>query len=197
MFQGAEPSPSATSDGDDNDLRGAAEVVDGALQRLIDQEAVTRLVLTWMDGIDTRSYDAVRSAWADEQEVEFVGFPAGSPLSSGRYETDRRTHGLIAMISQFSSTQHLNTNHLVTVEGDRATCSCYVLATHHMDIERGEPWSTIGARYDLEAARLEGAWKLTKLRWTRLWSSGNDGLWAEAARRMAAGRRDATGAGSA
>ena len=170
--------------------RGAA---DPTLQRLIDEEAVRRLVLGWMNGIDTGSYEDVRSAWADEMEVEFIGFPVGSPLVSGRYETERRTHGLIAMISQFAATQHLCTNHLVTVHGDHATCSCYVLATHCMEIERAEPWSTIGARYDLEAARLTAGWRLTKLKWTRLWSSGNDGLWPGAARRLAERGRSHSG----
>jgi hypothetical protein len=158
--------------------------VDEVLQRLYDESQIKELVLTWMDGVDTRSYERLTSAWAEEMEVEFIGFPSGSPLSSGTYNTAQRTHGLISMISEFSSTQHVNTNHIVGVNGDHATCSSYVVATHYMQVDNGEPWSTIGARYDLEASRGEHGWKLTKLKWSRLWTSGNDGLWAEAARRM-------------
>jgi hypothetical protein len=159
--------------------------MDEVLQRLYDESEIRRMVLTWMDGVDTRSYEQLTSVWAEEMEVEFIGFPSGSPLSSGTYNTAQRTHGLINMISQFSSTQHISTNHLVTVNGDQAACSCYVVATHYMQVDNGEPWSSIGARYDLEASREEDCWKLTKLKWTRQWTSGNDGLWAEAARRMA------------
>jgi hypothetical protein len=159
--------------------------MDEVLQQLYDENEVKRLVLTWMDGVDTRSYERFTSAWAEEMEVEFIGFPPGAPLSSGTFNTAQRTQGLISMISEFSSTQHVNTNHLVTVKGDHATCSCYVVATHYMQVENGEPWSSIGVRYDLEASRGEQGWKLTKLKWTRQWTSGNEGLWAEAARRMA------------
>ncbi|ATE63671.1 nuclear transport factor 2 family protein [Rhizorhabdus dicambivorans] len=162
--------------------------MDEALSDLLDEHRIRRLILIWLDGIDTRDPAKIRAAWAEEMETEFIGFPdmGGGPIAPGRHRTADRAEGLIRMIGQFSMTQHVSTNHLVTIEGDRATCSAYVLATHHMEVAGREPWSVIGARYDIEAARLAVGWRLTRLKWTRLWTSGNDALWAEAGRRMAA-----------
>lgn len=162
--------------------------MDEALRELVDEYRIRRLILTWLDGIDTRDPEKIRAAWAEEMETEFIGFPdmGDGPIRPGRHRTADRADGLIRMISQFSMTQHVSTNHLVTVDGDRATASAYVLATHHMAVEAREPWSVIGARYDIDAARTAGDWRLTRLKWTRLWTSGNDALWAEAGRRLAA-----------
>jgi hypothetical protein len=162
--------------------------MDEALQAVVDDYQIRRLILVWLDGIDTRSPEKIVSAWADEMETEFIGFPdmGAGPIAPGRHRTADRAPGLVRMISHFGATQHISTNHIVSVDGDRATCSAYVLATHHMAIECGDPWSVIGARYDLDAERLAVGWRLTKLKWTRLWTSGNDGLWAEVGRRLAA-----------
>ena len=115
--------------------------MDERLQRLIDEDDVRRLVLTWIDGIDTRSVDQIRSAWADEMNVEFVGFPdrGGGPIASGRFRTADRGPNLGRMLGHFAAIQHVCTNHLVTVDGDHATCSAYVHATRYMVVEQGDP----------------------------------------------------------
>lgn len=161
--------------------------MDEQLREMVDEYQIRRLIMTWLEGIDSRRPELIISAWSDEMENEFIGFPdmGTGPISSGRHRTADRAPGLVKMISQFDSTQHVSTNHLITVDGDEATCSCYMVATHHLAMDCGEPRSVIGARYDIAAHRFDHGWRLTKLKWTRLWTSGNDALWAEVGKRLA------------
>ncbi|HLY56907.1 MAG TPA: nuclear transport factor 2 family protein, partial [Stellaceae bacterium] len=94
--------------------------------------------------------------------------------------------GVIAMLSQFAATQHCSINHLIEVDGDAATCSCYTYATHYLEDGLSDPWNIVGARYDFTARRLPQGWRIVSLKWTRLFDQGNAGVWPEVARRLAA-----------
>ena len=146
--------------------------MDTILQRLCDESEIRQLVHIWMDGIDTKSYDRLRSTWADEMETDFSGFPdmGGGPILSGKHPADDRRRGVIRMVSEFSATQQVVSNHVITVEGDHATCNCYVVATQHLASPDCEPCSVVGARYELEAVRLPMGWRLSRFKWT---SSGH------------------------
>ena len=161
--------------------------MDEALQRLVDENEIRRLVLTWFDGVDTHSAERIQSAWADEVYTEYVGFPdmGTPPIPAGTVKMADRARSTIRMLEQFDAHQHVNTNHLVEIDGDRATCSSMGIGTHYLKMERGDPWSIMGVRYEVEAERLSHGWRLTRLKWILLWMSGNDGIWQEVARRLA------------
>lgn len=163
------------------------------LKRLDDENEIKKLVIKFLFGVDVRSYDQFRASWADEVELYFVGFPsmAGFPPSGGdtsvlpgKVAADDYARAVIDMISEFTATQHIIGNHLVSVDGDQATSACYVIASHYLATGEGEPWSTIGVRYEPEARRFEDGWRITKFTWTHMWSTGNSGLWAEVGRRF-------------
>lgn len=166
--------------------------MDDIARLLHDESEIRRLVLTWMDGLDTRSFDRVRSCWTDEMETEYSGFPnmGSGPFVSGKHDTDQRYRKVIETVSEFDITRHSITNQLVEVKGDRATCSCYVLATHYLSVPNAESCSVIAARYDVDAVRLPTGWRLTKLKWTGQWTTGNDGLWLEVGKRIAARQQE-------
>jgi len=162
--------------------------MDRVLQVLRDESDIRRLVLTWMDGLDTRSFERVRSCWTDEMETEYSGFPnmGTGPFNSGTHDTDQRYRKIINTVSEFDVTRHAISNLLIEVTGDQATLSCYVIATHYLSVPNADSCSVIAARYDVEAVRLPIGWRLRKLKWTGQWTTGNDGLWMEVGRRLAA-----------
>ena len=102
--------------------------------------------------MDARDAALYRSAWADEIDLDLP--PLGGLPLSGRLRADDYTADAIALVSEFKATQHVSTNHLIAVEGDRGSCICYTHATHYLPVEQGEPWLTVGVRYDLSARRL-------------------------------------------
>jgi hypothetical protein len=166
--------------------------MDPALQRLIDENEIRRLVLTWFDGIDNHDPERIQSAWAEDVYTEYVGFPdmGTPPIKPGFGKMADRAKGAVRMLEEFTAHQHVNTNHLVEVNGDEAFCSSYGIGTHYLKMDMGDPWSTMGVRYEVHAERRPEGWRLTRLKWILLWMSGNDGIWQEVARRLAKARAE-------
>jgi SnoaL-like domain len=161
--------------------------LDQALQRLSDENDVRRLAIRMSNGMDFRDYAMFRECWADEVDLDIPALAGDAVALSGILSGDDYARGVIDLLTGFKATQHLSTNHDVVVEGDEASCTCYTHATHLLPVEDGEPWHTIGARYDIVARRMPAmGWRIVKFTWTRLWSDGNPALWQEAARRVRA-----------
>ena len=158
---------------------------EAAVRTLLDENEIRKLVIRMSNGMDLRDYDMFRSAWADEVELDIPAMGGDAVPLSGKLSADVYAQGVITMLSEFTATQHCSTNHLIDIEGDIATCACYTLATHYLSVGALDPWNSVGARYDFTAHRLPQGWRIVTLKWTRLWSSGNEGLWPEVARRVA------------
>lgn len=122
------------------------------LQQLDDRQAVTDLVSRlglWLDGETT--LDQARAILADDVSVSTPGGTA---------------HGLDAVVAQARRnhdvpTQHVITNVLVDLDGDRATAGAN-LVVHFPD-------ATLGERYAFEAVRGEETWRLTRIVVQPLW----------------------------
>ncbi|RYD95321.1 MAG: nuclear transport factor 2 family protein, partial [Sphingomonadales bacterium] len=134
--------------------------------------------------MDARDAARYRLAWADEIELDLP--PLGGLPLSGQRRADDYTRDAIALVSEFEATQHVSGNHLISVDGDRGRCICYILATHYLPLEDADPWLKVGVRYDLGARRFdEIGWRFNSFRLTALWSKGNGGLWKIVGRRLA------------
>jgi hypothetical protein len=157
--------------------------IEDIVRRLDAENEVRKLVLKMSLGMDMRDFDILRAAWADEVEFDIPAFGLNGPLRADDY-----VRGSIDSLSEFKATQHVSTNHDVTVDGDSATCISYVLATHQLPMDDGDQWCTVGARYDIVARRLSIGWRTVRFKWTRLWTSGNYMVFDEANRRLAARR---------
>ncbi len=161
--------------------------MDPTLRRLDDENAIRNLVITFTLAMDARDATLYRSAWAEEVDLDLP--PLGGLTMAGRRRADDYTADAIALVSEFESTQHVSTNHLISVDGDRGHCLCYMHATHFLPLDEGDPWLTVGVRYDLEARRFDDiGWRFNDFRLSALWAKGNVRLWKEVGRRLAARR---------
>jgi hypothetical protein len=124
------------------------------LQQLHDRQAVTDLVSRlglWLDGETT--LEQARAILHDDVTVRT---PGGTAQGIEKVVAQaRRNHEV--------PTQHLITNTLVELDGDRATAGANLLVTF--------PDATLGERYAFEAASTEAGWRLTRIvvepRWKR------------------------------
>lgn len=149
------------------------------------ENEIKKLVIGFSLAMDARDYQLFRASWADEIELELPPVGGDAVPLAGRQRADDYARGVIALLSQFKATQHVSTNHLVSLDGTGASCTCYTLAQHYLPVETGEAWLTVGARYDLTAQLLdELGWRFVRFKLTHLWSRGNNGLWSEATRRL-------------
>ena len=95
-------------------------------------------------------------------------------------EAARRT------VSGFETTQHMITNHVITVDGDKALCVAYLQAQHYLPNEQGDSTQTIGGYYTNHFIRTPHGWKIKSCKLTMTWSKGNWGIFELARQRLKA-----------
>ena len=122
------------------------------LQQLDDRQAVTDLVSRlglWLDGETT--LDQARAILAEDVSVST---PGGTAQGIDKVVAQaRRNHDV--------PTQHVITNVLVDLDGDRATAGANLIVTF--------PDSIQGERYAFEARRDDETWHLTKIAVDLIW----------------------------
>jgi hypothetical protein len=122
------------------------------LQQLDDRQAVTDLVSRlglWLDGETT--LDQAHAILADDVSVTT---PGGTAQGIEKVVAQaRRNHDV--------PTQHVITNVLVDLDGDRATAGANLIVTF--------PDSIQGERYAFEARRDDATWRLTKIEVAQVW----------------------------
>jgi len=91
------------------------------------------------------------------------GMGMGEP---SRISADAWADQALSLVSAFQSTQHIITNHVITIDGDQATCVAYVQAQHY----NPESILTVGGYYTNNMERTAEGWKISKLKLTTMWT---------------------------
>src|SRR5574342_769776 len=127
---------------------------------LLDRAAVIDVVLTLARALDVKDWAACRRCFTDEIETDYSDL-RGEPPSTVKADdfVARRRAALEAL-----KTQHLSSNHLVTVDGDRATCRSAAVI-HRLRPEDGLRFDTYGA-YDHALVRTAAGWKISAVKQT-------------------------------
>ena len=157
------------------------------LSVLVDRSDISQMICRLALGMDLRDREMFQSCWADEFYLSVPPLAGDAVPLEGNMRAEEHARNVIAMLSEFTATQHVLANHLIDVEGDTASCCAYLIGTHTLaGVEDGDPIQTIGARYDFQCNRTPQGWKITNMKWTRYWSTGNGGLWDIVGKRVAA-----------
>jgi hypothetical protein len=137
-----------------------------AADRLAVIETCTRMA--WH--ADAREWEALRDVFADEVRVDYTSLQGGEPATVSRDELIASWAGLLGKLQ---ATQHLLTNHLVTVTGDTAVCTAAFQATHLLANPHGDPIWTLGGSYRFELVRNRPGWRIGAVTMTATWAGGN------------------------
>ena len=89
------------------------------------------------------------------------------------------------VLGRLDATQHLVANHLVTVDGDSATCTAAFQATHLLATPHGGPIWTLGGHYRFQLARTMDGWRITGVQMVADWATGNQHIMTLAAEEQA------------
>ena len=149
-------------------------MTESALNRLGVIETCTRMA--WH--ADQREWDALRDGFADQVLLDYTSLQGGEPASVSR---DELVESWARLLGKLAATQHLITNHLVSVAGDTATCTAAFQATHLLPNAHGDPIWTLGGTYHFELVRDGPAWRISALTMTATWASGNQQIMSLAA----------------
>ena len=138
-------------------------------------------------GVDRRDWALYRSLFADTVTIDLASFDP--ELKPGQMRSDDWVAGIVPLFTGLDASQHLMTNPLVTVDGDTAAITMYVLAHHVFEPTDAASWYTIGGYYDDTLTRVDGRWLLTAVRLTVTWRAGDPEIMklarAEGIRRVA------------
>jgi 3-phenylpropionate/cinnamic acid dioxygenase small subunit len=151
------------------------------LNDLLDRAAISDVQLRYATGIDMRDWTLYRSCFTDDLEIDFTSVFGGEPR---RVKADRWVETVRRTISGLKATQHMITNHVITLADDEATCVAYVQARHHLPNDTGGGDQTMFGYYTNRFARTPDGWKIRACKLTVTWNTGNWHIFDLARRRL-------------
>ena len=142
---------------------------DTHFQQLIAESNIIKLINRFCFSIDLRHYKAMRNCLTDEIEFDYTAlFGTQMPPTADKLvENVRLNH------QKLRGTQHITTNHLVILEGDRAKCRVNFQAQHFFPNDRGNSLWTLGGRYFYSLVRTQEEWKISGCVVDVIWTDGN------------------------
>jgi SnoaL-like domain len=68
---------------------------------------------------------------------------------------------------------HLITGHVISLDGDYATCAANMQGVHVFANDSGGPMWTVGGRHDYQLKRTADGWRIAGWTFTIQWATGN------------------------
>lgn len=148
------------------------------MRRLSDRADISDVQFRYATGTDSRDWGLFRSCFTDEVEVDFSE-SFGQPVV--RVKADDWVKGTAPRMESFKATQHMITNHVITFDDDdHATCVAYVRASHHNPNSTGDSDQTVYGYYTNRFERTSSGWRISGVKLTALWMTGNFGIFQTA-----------------
>lgn len=119
---------------------------------------------------DRREWDLLTEVFDEEVALDYTSLQGGEPQRLAREAVVSVWRGLF---ERLQATQHLVANHLVSVDGDTATCTAAFQATHFGAAAFGSPLWVLGGHYRFGLVRRDGRWRIGSVVMTADWAWGN------------------------
>ena len=133
--------------------------------QLVDKQKIIDLTIAYTWIIDRGPREKLREIFTDNA-VFIIDVKNYSGVDAIINKIERTLGGL-------SASQHLISNHQVLIDGDNATCSCYIHAQHTLrGIEDGDNYIMAG-RYIDKLIRVDTNWRITERQLILDWAEGN------------------------
>ncbi len=131
---------------------------------LADRMAIIAVTHDYCWALDTKSWHALDDVFTPDATADL-----GWPLE-GREAIKARIRGALEPLDD---SQHLVATHQVRVDGDEATCRCYLQAQHvRAGVEGGDTFM-YGGRYEDRFVRTSGGWRIRHRAIIQMWTDGN------------------------
>jgi hypothetical protein len=157
--------------------------IDDALQRLLDEQAIRRLLVDYCRGVDRGDEALVASVYHPDATDDHGRFK-GTGFEFAAYAVSRLTE-------RYQGTMHSITNTVIDFAGpDLAHVESHVCARHWREDDDGSWMETFGGRYVDRFERRDGAWKIADRVVVHEWSTLEPVTAAFPAERFVQGRRD-------
>jgi SnoaL-like domain len=145
-----------------SDLETTTELGD----RLAILELIGRLSLT----IDAKDWNALGKLFTDTVYHDRTSLTGGDPTTLPVAEF---VEGWRQTLQGMDAVHHQITNHVISLNGDEATCVANMQGTHVLANASGGPMWTVGGRHDYKLKRTPGGWRIAGFTFTLQWATGN------------------------
>jgi hypothetical protein len=139
--------------------------------RLAILELISRLVLL----LDARDWDALEHLFTETVYNDRTSLTGGEPVTLGAAEF---VGGWRYLMENLDAVHHLVTCHVITLDGDRATCAANMQGTHVLANPSGGPMWQVGGRHDYQLTRTPDGWRISGITFTIQWATGNQNILA-------------------
>ena len=129
-----------------------------------DRQAIVDLTIAYAWALDMREFELLRHIFLPE---------ATALLVDERTGVDSIIERVRSALEPLDASHHLIGNHQVTVDGDRATCRCYLQAQHVREGTQGGSNYIFAGRYEDDLVRTAAGWRIARRTLVRVWSDGN------------------------
>lgn len=129
-------------------------------------EACTQMA--WL--ADQRDWAALTELFTDRVTLDYTSLNGGEPVELDRREAVTAWAGILGRLA---ATQHLVSNHLISLDGDRAACTATFQATHILPNLHGDSLWTLGGDYRYRLRRIDTRWRIAGITMTTTWATGN------------------------
>jgi hypothetical protein len=134
--------------------------------RLAILELIGRLSLT----IDARDWDTLGQLVTDTVYHDRTSLTGGEPTNLPVAEF---VDGWRQTLQGMDAVHHQITNHVISLDGDEATCAANMQGTHVLANASGGPMWTVGGRHDYQLKRTPDGWRIAGFTFTLQWATGN------------------------
>ncbi len=134
--------------------------------RLAIIELIGRLSLT----IDAKDWEAMGRLFTDTVYHDRTSLTGGEPYTA---PVAQFVDGWRQTLQNMDAVHHQITNHVVSLDGDQATCVANMQGTHVLANASGGPMWTVGGRHDYQLTRTPDGWRIAGLTFTLQWATGN------------------------
>ena len=134
--------------------------------RLAILELIGRLSLT----IDAKEWDAMGQLFTDTVYHDRTSLTGGEPYTA---PVAQFVEGWRQTLQNMDAVHHQITNHVISLDGDQATCAANMQGVHVLANASGGPMWTVGGRHDYQLQRTPDGWRIAGLTFTLQWATGN------------------------
>ncbi len=140
------------------------------LQMLIDRMEITDTINRYATSVDTCDWKLFLTCYTDEMEMDMTSIGFDKPMTMPAKEF---LEIIKQAVSPFDTTQHIVSNHTIDIDGDKATCVCYLQAQHFRQDDTGVQTLTIGGYYSNNLIRTPNGWRISKYKVTKTWMTNS------------------------
>ena len=145
-------------------------------QYLLDRAQISDVITSFAIALDTRNWVLFRALLAESVEINY-------PQSVGvaTFTADELRATATGFFGRLDATQHISANHLITIDGDTATCTSTLHAQHYLASAAPNTVQRQIGYYTNELQRFGDGWRITKSRQDVGWQDGNNDVFLHAA----------------